>query len=636
MRNTYRPQPDPDFAVDSGGRRVSSRARVDMESARVVRSRCPELDCLRTRLTPAQLAFAEQRALALGVSAERVVVAERMTSEDAYVVALAAWLRLAFEPLGELSRADCRRPDEQLADANAAGWLPLTVAGQPTWVCAPLTASARSLIAIVRSRPELIPHIRLTSARRLREFVRTQGAAYFDERAANGLRTAHPALSAGGRGPPRGVACAVAFAGLASALITMPDAVLSVASIALAVVFCAWTGLRLIGALTPWRRWQPHNATTGELPVYTVIVALHDEAEAVSDLIDALRKLDYPPEKLQVILALEPDDRATQAAIARLALGLPFEIVISPAIGPRTKPKALNAALAFARGTFVAVFDAEDRPAPDQLHRALDVFLGEGETIACVQAKLCIDNTRDGLLARMFTAEYAGLFDVLLPGLARLRLPLPLGGSSNHFRTNILRDVGGWDAYNVTEDADLGMRLARRGYQAAVIESTTFEEAPYRLKHWVPQRTRWFKGWIQTWVVHMRQPTRLAGDLGPSGFMAFQLVVGGTVLAALVHPFVLVWLAYGMSMQGWSSVLGPQGLSVVAGYSASMALGFFGLARRRMLSQSAILLSTPIHWLLLSFAAWRALLQLPRNPYRWEKTAHGLAKHREAHPAGRT
>ena len=205
----------------------------------------------------------------------------------------------------------------------------------------------------------------------------------------------------------------------------------------------------------------------------------------------------YPLEKLDIKLVLEPDDHVTREAIAKLQLGPPFEVLLAPDHGPRTKPKALNAALPFVRGTFVAVFDAEDQPEPDQLRLALEAFVANDERLACVQARLTIDNTADSWLTRLFTAEYAGLFDVFLPGLATWRLPLPLGGSSNHFRVSVLREVGAWDPYNVTEDADLGMRLARFGYRTAVIPSTTYEEAPARLGPWLRQRTRWFKGWMR-------------------------------------------------------------------------------------------------------------------------------------------
>jgi cellulose synthase/poly-beta-1,6-N-acetylglucosamine synthase-like glycosyltransferase len=200
---------------------------------------------------------------------------------------------------------------------------------------------------------------------------------------------------------------------------------------------------------------------------------------------------------LDIKFVLEADDHETRRAIDRLRLGTPFETRIAPAGGPRTKPKALNAALPFVRGSFVAVYDAEDRPEPDQLRMALEAFAANGERLACVQAQLTIDNTADSWLTRVFTAEYAGLFDVFLPGLAAWRLPLPLGGSSNHFRRAVLLQIGAWDPYNVTEDADLGMRLARLGYFTGMIRSTTYEEAPARFHPWLRQRTRWFKGWMR-------------------------------------------------------------------------------------------------------------------------------------------
>ena len=352
---------------------------------------------------------------------------------------------------------------------------------------------------------------------------------------------------------------------------------------------------------------------------------------------------DYPPEKLDIKLVLEPDDDATRAAVARLRLGAPFEVVIAPDIGPRTKPKALNVALALARGAFTSVFDAEDRPEPDQLRRALEAFDEDGR-LACVQARLTIDNTGDGWLARLFTAEYAGLFDVFLPAIAKRRLPLPLGGSSNHFRTAALRAVGGWDPFNVTEDADLGMRLSRRGYETAMIASTTYEEAPARLVPWLRQRTRWFKGWIQTWLVHMRAPRRLMRELGLGGFLAFQLLVGGTVLAALIHAVFAILLAIGWlgsPFAGLNQIATVPGslyaVTLVAGYLTSGLLGAVGLARRGLAATAWWLVLMPLHWVLLSLAAWRAIVQLIRDPYRWEKTEHGQAvTSRLSPPAGQT
>jgi len=329
---------------------------------------------------------------------------------------------------------------------------------------------------------------------------------------------------------------------------------------------------------------------------------------------------------------LEADDQDTRRALSRLDLGAPFEIITAPLIGPRTKPKALNVALPFARGSFTVVYDAEDVPEPDQLRRAFDMFRSAGEKLACVQASLTIDNTSDSWLARMFTAAYAGHFDAFLPGLAALHLPLPLGGSSNHFRTAVLRQIGGWDPYNVTEDADLGVRLCRFGYRAAVSPSTTYEEAPARFRPWLRQRTRWYKGWMQTWLVHMRRPAHLLRELKPLGVAAFQLFLAGSVFAALVHPIFAALLCYSFVVSpSLHAVAGMDAaplfaVTLLGGYASTIVVDLIGLRRRRLLRHAWVLVLTPFYWLLLSAAAWRALFQLLHDPLRWEKTEHGRAR----------
>src|SRR3954471_19428651 len=364
----------------------------------------------------------------------------------------------------------------------------------------------------------------------------------------------------------------------------------------------------------------------GQLPVYTVVAALYREAKSVASLVQAIDAFDYPREKLQVILVLEPDDLATRAAIARLGSMPHVQVLIAPATRPQTKPKALNCALPFARGSFVAVFDAEDRPDPGQLRAALDSFRSHDADVACAQASLCIDNNSDSWLSATFAAEYAGQFDVFLPGLEAMRMPLPLGGSSNHFRTTVLREVGGWDAWNVTEDADLGFRLARFGYRSVTFDSTTSEEAPIRFKAWLGQRSRWMKGWMQTWSVHMREPRRLWRQAGPRGFLTLNIIVGGNVLTALAYPILVIELAAHF-LTSFTVSLAPLHIVTVSGGVASTVLiGLMGLARRDRLRSGWILAATPFYWGCLSIAAWRALWQLWRDPYRWEKTEHGLTR----------
>jgi cellulose synthase/poly-beta-1,6-N-acetylglucosamine synthase-like glycosyltransferase len=594
----------------------------------------PELECLRGRLPGLVLARAQTRAATLGTGADRVLIAEGAIGEHDYVTALCGWLGLEFEPLDDLPRAACPLSGERLLDAATAGLLPLIDDGRPIWVIAPRNLTAGTLCRFVARHPEQATRLRLTSNARLERFVAVHGYAAQGTRAAHALADARPDLSARPRPWRLTMPLATLAAATPAALIACPEATVMALEASLATGFVAWLSLRLIGSFVPLPPPRTVHVSDAALPVYTVIVALYREAQAVEDLIEALRALDYPPEKLDIKLVIEPDDEETWAALARMKLRTPFEIVIAPDIGPRTKPKALNSALPFARGSFTAVYDAEDRPEPDQLRRVLAAFMSAPDDLACVQARLTIDNTADNWLTRIYTAEYAAQFDLFLPGLAALRLPLPLGGSSNHFRTDVLRRLHGWDAYNVTEDADLGMRLARLGYRTTVVASTTFEEAPARIGPWLRQRTRWFKGWLKTWMVHMRAPLRLLRELGAPGFLAFQLVVGGSVLAALIHPVFLAHVLY-VALSG-SPFLVTDGMlantlvllyasSLGAGYAVSIALGVRGLARRGLLSSAWALALIPLHWLLLSLAAWRALYQLVRDPCRWEKTEHGLA-----------
>jgi glycosyltransferase XagB len=304
---------------------------------------------------------------------------------------------------------------------------------------------------------------------------------------------------------------------------------------------------------------------------------------------------------------------------------------------PRTKPRALNYALSLARGDYVVIYDAEDRPETDQLRRALDVFAAHGPRLACVQSCLNIYNAQQSWLTRQFTVEYSALFDCVLPALQWMRLPMPLGGTSNHFPRRILEELNGWDPYNVTEDADLGIRIARLGYDVAAIPSTTWEEAPVTFKLWRNQRTRWIKGWIQTYLVHTRRPMMLGRDLGFFRALGFHAYMGGLILSALVHPLfyaaVLLDLSLGLDSIAFNDVLGPLFWGValgnlITGYVVSIVIGVVA-ARRRGHRLTLSAMAMPLYWLFISFAAYRALWQLYWDPFLWEKTPHGLAQEDE-------
>ena len=597
----------------------------------------PELNCLRGHLPGAVLAAAEQRAARLATGADRVLIAAGTLDEEAYLRMLGAALGIPFEPLDGMPRAQCPLDDDRLIETATTGLLPLATDDGIVIVVAPRGAAVRRIIGLVGETPGMAKRFRFATSERLARFVLRGAGARIAANATETLRRDRPMQSAAARLKPGNLVSLTVIVPLAAAgFIWAPHIAAHAFEIGLAAVFVAWLGLRLIGAFV--RRPAPTAApilADEALPVYSVICALYREADSVNGLLSAIEKLDYPAEKLDVILAVEADDSETRAAIAARKTRLPVTVIAVPVAGPRTKPKALNVALPFARGAYTVIYDAEDRPETDQLRCALQAFRAAGDDLACVQARLCIDNTADSLLARYFTAEYAGQFDVFLPGLTAMGLPLPLGGSSNHFYTATLRKVGGWDPYNVTEDADLGLRLTRFGYRSEMISSTTYEEAPAEAGPWLRQRTRWFKGWMQTWLVHMRQPRRLLRELGPAGFAGFQLMVGGNVLAALVHPLFMVALIVAIKNGDFiwpaddapAALLGAlYGTTAIIGYLSSGFLGWLGLMHRGLTPAAWVLLLTPLHWLLLSLAAWRAVYQLIFAPFLWEKTAHGLAK----------
>jgi cellulose synthase/poly-beta-1,6-N-acetylglucosamine synthase-like glycosyltransferase len=372
-----------------------------------------------------------------------------------------------------------------------------------------------------------------------------------------------------------------------------------------------------------------------DLPIYTIIVPLYRERRVFPRLIEALTALDYPAAKLDIKLVVEADDQEMRAVLAQRRLPGSFEVLVAPPGLPRTKPRALNVALPLARGEFTVVYDAEDVPDPLQLRHAIAAFAAARADVACLQARLVIDNTEDNWLTRFFTIEYATLFDVINPGLAAADLPIPLGGTSNHFRTSVLQELHGWDAWNVTEDADLGMRLALAGYRVADLASATLEEAPSTLPLWMKQRTRWMKGFMQVIVSHSRYPLDGVRRLGPLRFFAAVTMTLGTVATALGYPLFIAIsiqsLAAGTLLRVstalevlWSAM----GVTLfVLGLLAMMAPAVAALRRRGWLGRLLpFVLLLPFYYALITAAAWRGLFELLIASSWWHKTEHGLAR----------
>ena len=377
-----------------------------------------------------------------------------------------------------------------------------------------------------------------------------------------------------------------------------------------------------------------------DLPVYTVLVPMFREPEVLPILAQALRNLDYPLAKLDIKIVLEEGDHETIEAARALDLEAVFEIVLVPPSHPQTKPKACNYALRYAQGDFLVIFDAEDKPEPDQLKKVVAAFNQSSPDTACIQCRLNYYNSRENWLTRMFTLDYSLWFDLMLPGLERLKVPIPLGGTSNHFRMDVLRELNAWDPFNVTEDADLGIRLTQKGYRVGVIDSTTFEEANVSIPNWIRQRSRWIKGYMQTFLVHSRRPLHLWQSIGAAGVFGFVFFIGGTVLSGLLNPLVwsifIAWMVMGtdaVTQYFPAPILYMSMLNLLAGNGLLIYLTMVAPFRRRWTDLALWGPTVLGYWVLMTVAAYKALSQLVFNPFYWEKTQHGLSKHTAAEVA---
>jgi len=379
--------------------------------------------------------------------------------------------------------------------------------------------------------------------------------------------------------------------------------------------------------ITPEEMTEPPNGK--EWPRYMIILPMYHEAAVLPQLVEGLKKLDYPKDRLEIRLLIEEDDDETMPVARALNLEPPFVIVPIPKSYPRTKPKACNVGIEDGEADLLVIYDAEDQPEPDQLKKAAVAFSKSASNVACIQAKLGYYNSDWNLLTKCFTAEYATWFGLCLPGVDSLHAPIPLGGTSNHFRLDILRQAGGWDEYNVTEDCDLGLRLFENGWRTRILDSTTWEQACPSLPFWVRQRSRWVKGYIQTYLVRTRDFWGLHRRLGFWNSVQFHLLIGGTFVSQLINPFY--WL---MTML-WLTVR-PEGLDyffpplIFAMGSFCLFVGNFIFAytsaiacvRRGVGHLARYGLVMPACWLMMSLGAWKGFLQLFHKPHHWEKTKH--------------
>jgi cellulose synthase/poly-beta-1,6-N-acetylglucosamine synthase-like glycosyltransferase len=428
---------------------------------------------------------------------------------------------------------------------------------------------------------------------------------------------------------PKTMACLVLFvilllvAPIATGMALLAFSLLSLLAI-VALKFAA-----TIAAL----RQQPLSPAMGAAPddpTVSIIVALYRESDIAGRLVRRLARLDYPEHLLDVILAVEAGDQMTRQALDASELPPWMRIIVVPEGQVKTKPRALNHALGHAWGSIIGIYDAEDAPEPDQIRKVVARFRAAAPDVACLQGVLDYYNPRTNWLSRCFTIEYAGWFRLILPGIARLGLVVPLGGTTLFFRRRILDLLGGWDAHNVTEDADLGIRLARHGYRTELIETVTGEEANCRTIPWIKQRSRWIKGYMMTWAVHMRDPGLLWRQLGPRAFLGFQVMFLGTIMQFLLAPLMwtLLLVPFGFD-HPLLSMLPPAAFwAMIAAFllseAASLAVGIVGIRRTDHRLSLWWVLTMKLYFPLATVAAYKAVVELVSRPYYWDKTTHGL------------
>jgi len=362
------------------------------------------------------------------------------------------------------------------------------------------------------------------------------------------------------------------------------------------------------------------------LPTYSILIPLYKEVGNIKILNEGIRDIQYPDSLLDIIVLLEEDDKHTLKEIYTLKDIRSIRVIILDKSFPKTKPKALNYGYFFSKGSFLTIYDAEDKPDPDQLIKAIAKFNQLGVEYSCLQARLNFYNMEENILTKFFSIEYHHWFNVLLPGLEKLKLPIGLGGTSNHFKSNIIREIGLWDAYNVTEDADLGLRIHMKGYKTKILDSYTLEESPLDPISWILQRTRWIKGMIQTILVYIKVSIFYSNKMKKRDHLSVIIFLIFTTYSFYMLPIIVVigFLYNNKTYQ----IIWNYNLAISLIYIYTSA--FFSIkntSKRKITLLNFIgLIFFPLYFLLHVISAYCALIQILFNPFKWNKTKHGISK----------
>ena len=590
-------------------------------------------------LKPQAVFDAQQTATRLGLPVEDVLYAQHGLSRRALVEAQTD--RSHSQLIDPLREPPDPRLVNQLGPATALrdGVLPWRRLGGCVVV---LTASADTFTRHQARLSAMFGPVRMafTTEDHITRCISTQFASHLIRRAENRVRSDESC-----RNWKASTALRLSLllaAALILAAVLAPLATFAAITVLTVVLMTLSTGVKTAAAIIG-RKGLPDgpgsdDVTLARLPIITLLIPLYQEKAIAEHLLTRLEAIDYPRELLDVCLVMEASDHTTRTAVGRAKLLTWMRLITVPDGSIKTKPRALNYALDFAYGSIIGVYDAEDAPAPDQLRRVAQRFANADPKVVCLQGTLDYYNARANWLTRCFTIEYAAWFRVILPGYARMGLVVPLGGTTLFFRRAALEKLGGWDAHNVTEDADLGIRLARHGYRTEFVATVTEEEANGRFWPWIKQRSRWLKGYAITYGVHMRDPVRLWRDLGAWRFFGLQVLFAGTLAQFLLSPLLWsFWLIPFGVPHPIQTLLPGAAFWVLAGLFvatevAALSIAWVALGRAGKRSLWPWAISLQLYFPLATIAAYKGLLELTWKPFYWDKTAHGVLLPRATPP----
>lgn len=357
-----------------------------------------------------------------------------------------------------------------------------------------------------------------------------------------------------------------------------------------------------------------------DLPSYTILLPLYKEDKVIKKLIKSLVAIDYPTNLLEIKMLIEEDDYKSLNTLKLIDLPKHFEIIKIPTIGPRTKPKACNYGLKFAKGKYIVVFDAEDHPNPKQLKQVVAQYANSSPEVICIQAKLNYYNRHENQLTKLFSIEYSLLYDYILVGLEKLGMPIPLGGTSNHFITKKLKEIGGWDAFNVTEDADLGIRLYNHGYRCSLINSTTLEESPIHISSWLKQRSRWIKGHILTSMLHSKQ---LYNKFNPKQILGLYFHLYLPNITYILLPIYLSIRLFTTEKPIFTYLLY---INICLGIIIPTVCCILVIKRKQWKNMKLSILLFPFYYFLFPIASIKSCWEVLTKPFHWDKTNHRITE----------